>query len=156
LLHQAQTPLAANRRQDRSRARKLSDVTPPSDTADASANEIPPALTRRQRRERTARALVTAAGPISARRREALLDYVVRLNLCVARDVAGRYVQPGCPEDAILRVAYDALARAARDFEPGQHEDFLSFAVSAIRGEIAEQDARAWAVPGAAGWTPGT
>jgi RNA polymerase sigma-B factor len=131
-------------------------VTPPPDTADASADDLPPALTRRQRRERTARALVTAAGPITPRRREALLDYVVRLNLCVARDVARRYVQPGCPEEPLVRVAYDALARAARDFEPGQHEDFLSYAVSVIRREITEQDARAWAVPGAAGWTPGT
>jgi DNA-directed RNA polymerase sigma subunit (sigma70/sigma32) len=139
------------------RARKLSDVTTSPDPAGELLDHMPPkALTRRQRRERTSRALATAATTGSHRRREALLDYVVRLNLCVAHDVASRHLQLGPDEDEIFRVAYHALARAAHDFEPEQDEDFLSYAVSVIRREIAEHGGRAWAVPGATGWTPGT
>jgi DNA-directed RNA polymerase specialized sigma subunit len=114
------------------------------------------ALTRRQRRERTARALVTAAQTQSPSRREALLDYVVRLNLPVALDVGTRHLQPGLDGDQIMQVACDALARAARAFDPAQDEDFLAYAVREIQREIGECGSRTWAVPDATGWTPGT
>jgi len=113
-------------------------------------------MTRRQRIERTERALRTAARSRSAARREALLDYVARLNLHLAHDVAGRHMRPGLDNDEILQRAYEALARAARDFDPGRQRDFLAFAVSEIQRELEERSLRTWAVPGAAGWTPGT
>jgi hypothetical protein len=65
-------------------------------------------------------------------------------------------MRPGLDNDEILRRAYEALARAARDFEPGPHQDFLAFAVSEIQRELEERVSRTDAVPGAAGWTPGT
>jgi RNA polymerase sigma-B factor len=114
------------------------------------------ALTRRQRRERTSRALNTAAQTRSPQRREALLDYVVRLNLPVALDVGARHLQPGIDGDQIMQVACDALARAARTFDPTRDEDFLSYAVREIQREIGEHASRTWAVPDATGWTPGT
>jgi RNA polymerase sigma-B factor len=94
------------------------------------------ALTRRQRRDRTARALAAAGTSRSKGRREELLDYVVRINMGVARSVASRYLNRGIEEDDLVQVAYAALTRAARDFDPGRHEDFLSYAVPTIRGEL--------------------
>ena len=129
---------------------------PSRDYAGGTTDRLPTALTRRQRRERTTRALATAAQTQSPRRREALLDYVVRLNLCVALDVGTRHLQPGLNGDQIMQVACDALARAARTFDPAQDEDFLAYAVRAIQREIGEHGSRAWAVPDATGWTPGT
>ena len=93
-------------------------------------------MSRRQRRDRTARALAAVAETSSERRRQELLDYVVRINMGVARTVAGRYFHRGVDEDDLIQVAYMALTRAARDFDPSRHQDFLSYAVPTIRGEL--------------------
>lgn len=93
-------------------------------------------MSRRQRRDRTARALAAVAETTSERRREELLDYVVRINMAVARTVAGRYFHRGVDEDDLVQVAYMALTRAARDFDAHRHQDFLSYAVPTIRGEL--------------------
>jgi len=95
-----------------------------------------PALTRRERRDRTASALVASGSARSETRRQELLDHVVRINMGVARSVASRYANRGIEEDDLVQVAYAALTRAARDFDPGRHEDFLSYAVPTIRGEL--------------------
>ncbi|HET8959733.1 sigma-70 family RNA polymerase sigma factor [Nocardioides sp.] len=94
------------------------------------------AMSRRQRRERTARALSALAETASERRRQDLLDYVVRINMGVARTVAGRYFHRGVDDDDLVQVAYMALTRAARDFDAQRHQDFLSYAVPTIRGEL--------------------
>jgi RNA polymerase sigma-B factor len=93
-------------------------------------------LSRRQRRDRTARALAAIADADSGSRREELRDYVVRINMGVARTVAGRYFSRGIDEDDLVQVAYMALTRAVRDFDPERHKDFLSYAVPTIRGEL--------------------
>ena len=95
-----------------------------------------PQLTRQQRRERTARALAAAAVTRSSHRRDQLEDYVIRLNMDVARSVASRYFERGIEQEDLLQVAYAALIRAARDFDPNRQQDFLSYAVPTIRGEI--------------------
>jgi RNA polymerase sigma-B factor len=92
-------------------------------------------LNRQQRRERTAEALTTAASASEHRRRE-LLDYVVQINMEVARSVASRFLNRGIEEDDLLQVAYVALVRAARGFDPTRHDEFLSYAVPCIRGEL--------------------
>jgi RNA polymerase sigma-B factor len=94
------------------------------------------AMSRRQRRDRTARALNAVAETTNERRRQELLDYVVRINMGVARTVAGRYFHRGVDEDDLVQVAYMALTRAARDFDASRHQDFLSYAVPTIRGEL--------------------
>lgn len=93
-------------------------------------------MTRRQRRDRTSRALSAVAEATSERRRQELLDYVVRINMGVARTVAGRYFHRGVDDDDLVQVAYMALTRAARDFDASRHQDFLSYAVPTIRGEL--------------------
>lgn len=93
-------------------------------------------LTRRQRRERTSVVLAAAAATRSGSRRAELLEYVVRINMGVARSVASRYLNRGIDEDDLLQVAYMALTRAARDFNPERHDDFLSYAVPTMRGEL--------------------
>jgi RNA polymerase sigma-B factor len=93
-------------------------------------------LTRRQRRERTSVVLSAAGQTRSGSRRAELLEYVVRINMGVARSVASRYLNRGIDEDDLLQVAYMALTRAARDFDPARHDDFLSYAVPTMRGEL--------------------
>ena len=95
-----------------------------------------PALTRLERRELTARALAESAATLSVSRRHELLDYVVRINMCVANSVARRYVHRGIEEEDLVQVAYAALIRAARGFDPSRDQDFLSYAVPTIRGEL--------------------
>ena len=94
------------------------------------------ALTREQRRDRTARALAIAARSRSVARREALLDYVVRINMEVAREIASRYGSRGIDSEDLAQVAYVALTRATRSFQPELDNDFLAYAVPSIRGEL--------------------
>jgi RNA polymerase sigma-B factor len=96
----------------------------------------PRALSRRQVRERTAHALATRAESSSEKRRQELLEYVVSINMDVAKAVALRYANRGIETDDLLQVAYTALTRAARDFDPGRHDEFLSYAVPTMRGEL--------------------
>jgi hypothetical protein len=131
-------------------------MTPSPDAAGEPLDDVPAVLTRRQRLERTERALRTAAETGSRGRRQALLDYVVRLNLCVARDVARLYPEHGPDGVATLQVAHEALARAAAGYQSDVHGDVMAYLVDAIRHDIDEHGARAWAVPDATGWTPGT
>jgi RNA polymerase sigma-B factor len=95
-----------------------------------------PKPTRQQRREWTTRAFAAAAKARSTKKREQLEDYVIQLNMDVARSVASRYFERGIEQEDLLQVAYTALTRAARDFDPNRHDDFLSYAVPTIRGEI--------------------
>lgn len=92
-------------------------------------------LTRVQRRERTARALTASVTVPSARRLE-LLDYVVRINMGVAASLAKRFAHRGIEEEDLVQVAYAALIGAANGFDPGRDQDFLSYAVPTIRGEL--------------------
>jgi RNA polymerase sigma-B factor len=93
-------------------------------------------LPRRQRRDRTARALAAITDAENESRRQELLDYVVQINMGVARTVAARYFNRGIDEDDLIQVAYMALTRAARGFDPSRHKDFLTYAVPTIRGEL--------------------
>jgi RNA polymerase sigma-B factor len=93
-------------------------------------------LTRKQRHDRTARALAATATNRSPRRRQQLEDYVIQINMSVARSVASRYFERGIEQDDLLQVAYAALTRAVRDFDPDRQQDFLTYAVPTIRGEL--------------------
>ncbi|MCL2543013.1 MAG: sigma-70 family RNA polymerase sigma factor [Nocardioidaceae bacterium] len=75
----------------------------------------------------------TAARP--AEREEALHDAVV-LNMEVARSLAAPYGGRGISGEDLEQVAYAALVRAARDFDPDQADEFLSYAVPTVRGEV--------------------
>jgi len=105
-----------------------------------------PPLTRTQRIERTAR-LLERAHTARPAERQRLLDEVVLLNMPVARSVSHRFRGKGVAEDDLDQVAYMALVRAARQFDPSYERDFLTYAVPTIRGELKKHFRDAgWAV----------
>lgn len=88
-----------------------------------------------RRRTHTARLLLRARASRSPVR-ERYENEVVRLNLGVALDVARRYRGRGIPDDDLDQVASLGLVKAVRAFDPTRGDDFLSFAVPTLRGEI--------------------
>lgn len=63
-------------------------------------------------------------------------DEAIRLNMQVASDVARRYHGRGILAEDIDQVAYLGLVKAVRGFDPTLGDDFLSYAVPTLRGEI--------------------
>jgi len=80
--------------------------------------------------------LLTRAAQCSKDTRRRLLAEVVELNMGVADAIASRYRRRGIPDDDLHQVAYLALTKAARRFDPDAGHDFLSYAVPTIRGEL--------------------
>ena len=93
-------------------------------------------LPRERRINLTRDLLEQAAATPEGRQREEILDRVVLLNMGVARTIANRYGERGVPREDLEQVAYLALTRAVRQFDPSLHHDFLSYAVPTVRGEI--------------------
>lgn len=92
-------------------------------------------LSETRRRMETARLLSRARasrGP-SRRRYE---DEVIALNMRVAQEVARRYHGRGIAAEDLDQVAMLGLVKAVRGFDPAQGEDFLSYAVPTVRGEV--------------------
>lgn len=71
-----------------------------------------------------------------ARRRDALRDRLVVEYLPVAKNIAARFAGRGEPLDDLVQVARIGLIQAVDRFDPGQGNDFLSFAVPTIMGEV--------------------
>jgi RNA polymerase sigma-B factor len=71
----------------------------------------------------------------SADRRD-LEDEVIRLNLVVATQEARRYERRGIDADDLRQVAYLALVKAVRRYDPALATDFLGYVVPCIRGEL--------------------
>ena len=93
-------------------------------------------LSHEERSRRTGKLLARAAAEDDAEGRAALLDEVVVLNMRVAEAVARRYRNRGLPLDDVTQIAYAALVRAVREFDPSQGRDLLSYAVPTMTGEI--------------------
>jgi len=91
-----------------------------------------------QRAERAAGTadLLARASRCSRAERARLLAEVVELNMVVAEAIASRYRRRGVADDDLRQVAYLALTKAARKFDPEAGHDFLSYAVPTIRGEL--------------------
>jgi RNA polymerase sigma-B factor len=100
------------------------------------ASRPPAALTLRETRDRTARALAAHARASCELRRQELLDYVVSMNMWISRALVARCPHRGLETEDLLAVADAALTRAARDFEPDRHGEFLSYAVPTIRAAL--------------------
>jgi len=90
----------------------------------------------RDQRQRETHRLIAAARQATGPERDELLGQVVLVNTGVARSLARRYARRGVPLDDLEQVAYTALVRAANKFDPEVADDFLTFAVPTIRGEI--------------------
>jgi RNA polymerase sigma-B factor len=101
-------------------------------------NPVPPSavLSRHDRGERT-RAIVERLSICSdeAERHE-LTNELASVNMPVADSVVSRYRSRGIATEDLHQVAYLALTKAARRFDPGAGHDFLSFCVPTIRGEV--------------------
>ncbi len=91
---------------------------------------------RDQRSRRTAELFDSALRTTDPSRRQALLDEVVLVNLCVARSLAHRFRGRGVEVEDLEQVASEALVKAAARFDPDRGKDFLSFAVPTVRGEL--------------------
>jgi RNA polymerase sigma-B factor len=87
------------------------------------------------RRDATA-LLVGSVHRASGEERSRLEEQVVQLNMSVARDLARRYRGRGVPLEDLEQVAYLGLVKAVKAFDPDKTNDFLSFAVPTIRGEL--------------------
>lgn len=87
------------------------------------------------RSEHTARLFADreAAGPTE---RAALDDEIIRLNMPLARELSRRFRNRGIPDDDLEQVAYVGLVKAVRGFTTDRGNEFISFAVPTIRGEI--------------------
>lgn len=92
-------------------------------------------LSETARRRETARLLARARDAIG-RERESWENEVVRLNMVVASDVARRYRGRGIAAEDLDQVAFLGLVKAARAFDPAVGEEFLSYAVPTVRGEL--------------------
>jgi RNA polymerase sigma-B factor len=69
-------------------------------------------------------------------RRLGLLDELVEVHMGVAESIAARYRHRGLAEEDLQQVAYLALVRVAKTFDPTSGHDFMSYAVPSIRGEV--------------------
>src|SRR3954451_17957228 len=68
--------------------------------------------------------------------RHALTNELAAVNMPVADSVVSRYRSRGIATEDLQQVAYLALTKAARRFDPASGHDFLSFCVPTIRGEV--------------------
>jgi RNA polymerase sigma-B factor len=80
--------------------------------------------------------LLREAGRCCAAERQRLLDEVVTSHMSVATAIAARYRTRGIASEDLQQVAYLALVKAANGYDPEVGNDFLSYAVPTIRGEI--------------------
>jgi len=94
-----------------------------------------PGLSDARRRVETARLLARSRAS-QGEARERYENDVVQLNMGVAGDVARRYRGRGIADEDIDQVAYLGLVKAVRGFDPTRGDDFLSYAVPTLRGEI--------------------
>lgn len=105
-------------------------------TSEKTRSSSPHLDARQRRRARTQNLFEAAANTPDGEVRHSALRQVIELNMEVARTLARPYIGHGVPTDDLYQVAYAALVRAARDFDPRHGVDFLSYAVPTVRGEI--------------------
>jgi RNA polymerase sigma-70 factor (sigma-B/F/G subfamily) len=87
------------------------------------------------RSSRTHELLLQAKGADAATL-ERLHEEVVLLNIEVAESIVMRYRNRGVPVEDLVQVACLGLVKAARGFDPDKSDNFLSYAVPTILGEV--------------------
>ena len=113
----------------------LTSVSSTQPTRSPRSRNTPDAAQRAERAAGTTDLLARAAH-CSQSERAQLLAEVVELNMGVADAIASRYRRRGVADEDLQQVAYLALTKAARKFDPDAGHDFLSYAVPTIRGEL--------------------
>lgn len=91
---------------------------------------------RLRRTERTHELVALLAQCQDETERHALTNELASVNMPIADSVVARYRSRGVPTEDLQQVAYLALTKAARRFDPSAGHDFLSFCVPTIRGEV--------------------
>ncbi len=95
--------------------------------------------TRETRGAISTRLLTQAATEDDPVERKRLQDEVVVMHMGLARAVAARYRGRGIAEEDLEQAAAMALLKAARNFDPTQGVEFLSYAVVSMKGEVRRQ-----------------
>ncbi len=113
----------------------LTSIRPAQDPRSPRPRNAPDAAQRARRAAGTTELLARAASCSKSERAE-LIAEVVELNMGVADAIASRYRRRGVSDEDLQQVAYLALTKAARKFDPEAGHDFLSYAVPTIRGEL--------------------
>lgn len=90
----------------------------------------------RARRQESTAAIAARLAVADAGCDEELRMRLVELNMPIARMLAGHYAGRGLPHADLEQVAYLGLVAAARRFDPRRGDDFLSFAVPTVKGEL--------------------
>jgi RNA polymerase sigma-B factor len=106
------------------------------DEADMTVTAAPRRSSAAERRQAETNRLLAQAHTAVAAERQRLLDEVVVANLEVARSIAGRYRNRGIAAEDLEQVACLGLVQAANRFDPTKADDFLSYAVPTIRGDV--------------------
>src|SRR6188472_3605299 len=91
---------------------------------------------RARRTERTHAIVSQLAQCQDETERHALTNELAAVNMPIADSVVARYRSRGVATEDLQQVAYLALTKAARRFDPEAGHDFLSFCVPTIRGEV--------------------
>lgn len=92
-------------------------------------------LRRNERIQRT-NMLLRRARTLRGRDRQRLLDEAVELNIPVARSIAHQFHNRGESGEDLDQVAYLGLVKAVNGFDPDKGDEFLSYAVPTITGEV--------------------
>lgn len=93
-------------------------------------------LSSRDVRQSETNRLLSEAQHAPPAERQRLIDDAIIRNVGVAKSVASRYRGRGIAMEDLEQVACLALVRAANRFDPEKADDFLTYAVPTIRGEI--------------------
>src|SRR5689334_5233302 len=110
--------------------------TPPSAVLSALPRQATRADDRAGRADRTREIVALLATCRDEATRHELSNELASVNMPVADAVVSRYRSRGVATEDLQQVAYLALTRAARRFDPTAGHDFLSFCVPTIRGEV--------------------
>ena len=85
------------------------------------------------------RLLTEAAAETDPVERTRLQNEVVVMHMGLARAIAARYRGRGIADDDLVQAATMALLKAARNFDPSNGAEFLTYAVVTMKGEVKRQ-----------------
>jgi RNA polymerase sigma-B factor len=85
------------------------------------------------------RLLTEAAASADPVERKRLQDEVVVMHMGLARAIAARYRGRGIADEDLVQAASMALLKAARNFDPDNGAEFLTYAVVTMKGEVKRQ-----------------
>jgi RNA polymerase sigma-B factor len=119
----------------------MTQVAAEETTSTAPAEALTPATdtTVERRGAVSTRLLTQAASETDPVERKRLQDEVVVMHMGLARAIAARYRGRGIADEDLVQAATMALLKAARNFDPTQGAEFLSYAVVTMKGEVKRQ-----------------